>query len=82
MNLKAFSPHFYILGTIPPIGVSQTLTACEVGFSSNCTRRYPIEVKNCTNFLVYNLKALDLCNSAYCFGNLFTYMQSIRIFYC
>nr|XP_022289580.1 von Willebrand factor D and EGF domain-containing protein-like isoform X2 [Crassostrea virginica] len=57
----------WLSGTIPPIGVSQTLTACEVGFSSNCARRYPIEVKNCTNFLVYKLKALDLCNSAYCF---------------
>nr|XP_022309439.1 uncharacterized protein LOC111115119 [Crassostrea virginica] len=53
--------------TIPPDGIMQTLTACEVGFSGSCARSYEIDVKNCTSFLVYKLKALDVCNSAYCF---------------
>lgn len=56
-------------GQFPPDGVTQTLTVCEVGFANNCSRTYEIDVKNCTSFLVYKLKALDACNSGYCFGN-------------
>lgn len=60
---------FNYSGQFPPDGVKQTLTVCEVGFADNCSRTYEIEVKNCTNYLVYKLKALNLCNSGYCFGN-------------
>lgn len=45
------------------------MTACEVGFYNNCTRQYDIDVKNCSSLLVYRLKPSDVCNSAYCFGN-------------
>ncbi|XP_048779375.2 von Willebrand factor D and EGF domain-containing protein-like isoform X2 [Ostrea edulis] len=52
---------------IPGAGEKQTLTACQIGFNENCASSYNIEVKNCTSFLVYNLKALSSCNAAYCF---------------
>lgn len=55
---------------IPSDGVTQNLTACGVGFSNNCEKPFSIEVKNCTAFLVYKLKPLDSCNSAYCFGTI------------
>lgn len=67
-------------GQFPPDGVKQSLTVCKVGFDNNCSEAYEIDVKNCTNFLVYKLKALDGCDSGYCFGNamfdlhLLTYM--------
>ncbi|XP_078340873.1 von Willebrand factor D and EGF domain-containing protein-like [Crassostrea virginica] len=57
----------WLYDSIPPDGVTQILTACQVGFTDFCIRTYEIEVKNCTTFLVYKLKPLDLCNSAYCF---------------
>lgn len=56
------------LDPFPTVGETKSLTACEVGFSDNCGRRYEIDIKNCTSFLVYKLKPLDVCNSAYCFG--------------
>ncbi|XP_056017049.1 von Willebrand factor D and EGF domain-containing protein-like [Ostrea edulis] len=52
---------------VPETGQKETLTACQVGFSDNCTSSIEIEAKNCTSFLVYNIKALETCNSAYCF---------------
>nr|XP_022293342.1 von Willebrand factor D and EGF domain-containing protein-like [Crassostrea virginica] len=43
------------------------MTACEVGFGNNCTKQYTIDVKNCSAFLVFKLKPVDSCNTAYCF---------------
>nr|XP_022321514.1 uncharacterized protein LOC111123472 isoform X2 [Crassostrea virginica] len=57
----------WLSDNIPSDQITQTLTACEVGFFGNCSRSYQIDVKNCTTFLAYKLKALDVCNSAYCF---------------
>lgn len=65
LQMKYF---FHYLDPIPSKGETKTLTACEVGFSNTCEKTYSIEVKNCTAFLVYKLKPLDVCSSAYCFG--------------
>lgn len=65
-----------ILDPIPNDGKIHTLTACEVGFSETCGRTYDIDVKSCTGFLVYYLKPLDVCNSAYCFGIFISYLVS------
>ncbi|XP_061171058.1 von Willebrand factor D and EGF domain-containing protein-like [Saccostrea echinata] len=58
---------FWKQDPVPADGVIQTMTACEVGLSDNCEKQYSIDVKNYTTFLVYKLKSLDACNSAYCF---------------
>nr|XP_022290011.1 von Willebrand factor D and EGF domain-containing protein-like [Crassostrea virginica] len=55
------------VGPLPSNGLTKTLTACQVGFSDQCARPYDIKVKNCSSFLIYELKPLDACNSAYCF---------------
>nr|XP_022296367.1 uncharacterized protein LOC111106120 [Crassostrea virginica] len=57
----------WLKGSTPSDGASISMTACEVGFFGDCERQYTIEVKNCSHFLVYKLKPLDLCNAAYCF---------------
>ena len=72
--LMLLTVFFFKVDSIPPDGVTQTLTACEVGFSNDCTRTYEIEVKNCTTFLVYKLKPLNTCNSAYCFGKILFFL--------
>lgn len=62
---------FFFLDPTPPDGITQTLTACEVGFFDDCSNSYEIDVKNCSTFLVYKLIPMDVCNAAYCFGNNF-----------
>ena len=69
----------HLIEPFPPDGVNKTLTACEVGFSNTCQRRHKVDVKNCTDFLVYKLKALDVCNSAYCFGIALTYIKFMNL---
>nr|XP_022339990.1 von Willebrand factor D and EGF domain-containing protein-like isoform X1 [Crassostrea virginica]XP_022339999.1 von Willebrand factor D and EGF domain-containing protein-like isoform X1 [Crassostrea virginica] len=53
--------------SIPPVGLTRTLSACEVRFSGDCERVHEVVVKNCTNFLVYKIKPLHNCFTAYCF---------------
>jgi len=31
-----------------------------------CAMKYPVVVKNCSHFLVYNLQPTEACNMAYC----------------
>ena len=62
---------FLLIGQIPLDGKTKNMTVCQVGFSNECAKTYEIEVKNCTKFLVYKLKPLDSCDSAYCFGTSF-----------
>ncbi|XP_048738920.1 oncoprotein-induced transcript 3 protein-like [Ostrea edulis] len=65
----------WLNGEIPSAGQSAVLTACEVGFSSSCTKSYSIEVKNCVDIVVYKLRPADACNAAYCFGMCLVYMR-------
>lgn len=64
-------------GSIPPAGVTQTLSACVVR-RDTCSFSHQIEVKNCTTFLVYKLKPLRTCYEAYCFGNFFFIIISYK----
>lgn len=75
MIIKSLSLFCHYSDPIPSNGLNKTLTACEVGFFNNCTRPYDIDVKNCSSFLVYKLKPSDVCNSAYCFGNMFFFLN-------
>nr|XP_022317659.1 von Willebrand factor D and EGF domain-containing protein-like [Crassostrea virginica] len=57
----------WLRGNTPSDGQTLNMTACEVGFVHDCERQYTIAVKNCSSFLVYKLKPLDVCSAAYCF---------------
>nr|XP_022287219.1 von Willebrand factor D and EGF domain-containing protein-like [Crassostrea virginica] len=57
----------WLRGNIPSDRQTLNMTACEVGFVHDCERQYMIAVKNCSSFLVYKLKPLDVCSAAYCF---------------
>ncbi|ESP04742.1 hypothetical protein LOTGIDRAFT_170576 [Lottia gigantea] len=42
---------------------------CLSMFSSCCKVKYPIQIKNCTDYMVYNLKRLLGSDQRYCFGD-------------
>ncbi|XP_063416475.1 uromodulin-like [Mytilus trossulus] len=55
-------------GTFPESGESHNVTACSVGLTNDCcVHQYDIQVKNCSKFLVYNLKPTKNCPESYCF---------------
>ncbi|XP_062610177.1 mucin-2-like [Saccostrea cucullata] len=87
-NMSTSPPALTYCGTLYPVwlndqppseGQTGLLSACQVGFSANCDRSYNIEVKNCGEFLVYKLKPVDLCNSAYCFETPTVITSSVAI---
>ncbi|XP_076080405.1 oncoprotein-induced transcript 3 protein-like [Mytilus galloprovincialis] len=62
----------WINGTYPvSVGETVNSTACVRGFkqTDTCIATYHIEIKKCSGFYVYKLPYVDLCYSAFCFGN-------------
>ncbi|XP_062569174.1 oncoprotein-induced transcript 3 protein-like [Saccostrea cucullata] len=87
-NISLSPPSLTYCGTLYPVwlndqppseGQTELLSVCQVGFRANCDRSYNIEVKNCGEFLVYKLKPVDLCNSAYCFETPTVITSSVAI---
>lgn len=61
----------FVTDTLPKIqGTTKLVTLCHVGFDSLCSRSSSIRVTNCGTFFVYELTPLDICDSAYCFGEI------------
>lgn len=59
----------FVTDTLPGIQEKRKpVTLCHVGFDSQCSRNSSIRVTNCGTFFVYELTPLDICQSAYCFG--------------
>ncbi|XP_071123915.1 uromodulin-like [Mytilus edulis] len=56
-------------GTHPAANKISNVTACVSNYNGGCcTSSYNIQVKNCGDFYIYNLKHTDSCSQAYCFG--------------
>ncbi|VDI76668.1 Hypothetical predicted protein [Mytilus galloprovincialis] len=57
-------------GVFPESGETNNVIACSVGYTNDCClNQYDIQVKNCSHFLLYNLKSTKNCPEAYCFGS-------------
>ncbi|XP_062620132.1 uncharacterized protein LOC134281717 [Saccostrea cucullata] len=87
-NMSTSPPSLTYCGTLYPVwsndqppsdGQTGFVSACQVGFSANCDKSYNIEVKNCGDFIVYKLKPVDLCDSAYCFETPTVITSSVAI---
>ncbi|VDI64888.1 Hypothetical predicted protein [Mytilus galloprovincialis] len=64
------SSSIWMNGTYPDIGDVKTVQACAAHYDGDCCKHsYDIEVKNCTDYLVYNLSPVSSCYQAYCFGS-------------
>ncbi|VDI56273.1 Hypothetical predicted protein [Mytilus galloprovincialis] len=64
------SMSIWMNGTYPNAGDVKTVQACAAHYDGDCCKHsYDIEVKNCTNYLVYNLVPVSTCYQAYCFGS-------------
>jgi len=62
-------------GSYPNAGEMANVTACASSFSGDCCQySHDIQVKNCTDFLVYKLQPVVHCNQAYCFGKFSVYI--------
>ena len=59
----------WMSGSYPNAGEMANVTACASSYNGDCcTYSHDIQVKNCTDFLVYKLQPVVHCNQAYCFG--------------
>ncbi|CAC5368570.1 unnamed protein product [Mytilus coruscus] len=68
-NRCGTSYSIWMNGTYPDAGVVKTVEACAAHSDGDCCKySYDIEVKNCTDYLVYNLIPVSPCYQAYCFG--------------
>ena len=65
-------------GSYPNAGEMANVTACASSYNGECCKySHDIQVKNCTDFLVYKLQPVVHCNQAYCFGkfsSIFVYL--------
>ena len=58
-----------ILGSIPSVTEDiVNRTVCSRGHKRDCEKSHTIQVKNCTDFVVYYLTRTTGCEEAYCFG--------------
>lgn len=56
-------------GSYPLLGETTDVVACASHYNSDCcVDAYDIQVKNCGEYYVYNLKKTVGCRQAYCFG--------------
>lgn len=56
-------------GTFPVAGKITNVTACASNYDGDCcSNSVNIQIKNCSNYLVYNLVAVKSCPQRYCFG--------------
>lgn len=56
------------LDTLPKQNETKDAKVCQVNFEGQCSRQHNIKIRNCGTFFVYELKSLNSCPSAYCFG--------------
>ena len=57
-------------GSFPSSGETNNVTGCSSSYNGDCcVNSYNIQVKNCSRFLVYNLRPTIACPQAYCFGS-------------
>lgn len=56
-------------GSYPSVGELSNVTACASNYNGGCCiSSYDIQVKNCGDYYVYNLRHTKGCYEAYCFG--------------
>lgn len=72
--------HNNITGSLPSVddGVV-TRRVCTRTFNDFCEDSWNIDIKNCTDYNVYNLKTSERAKSAYCFGE-FDQLRKIQTF--
>jgi hypothetical protein len=62
-------------GSYPNAEEMANVTACASSYNGECCKySHDMQVKNCTDFLVYKLQPVVHCNQAYCFGKFSVYL--------